>query len=253
MACSAAMSLVQRRLAALSSSETQLEWYTDWMPAIGLDNVQGVLKNKAVTGNFESRMAMQTAAIRTDNPDSPILLESSYQASGERCSSVLSIATDLLSKCFVRFGVGYHLSSGSTPGQSDTSLELAYNSCGRIIGGDVAQLYVPGTTSFYRAFTGWIPAAHAAKVKAAIVILNASANFRCQLAQRTATTSRESTSAWSSALEGGWHSGNGEYNTGEVSLSNGSSFWVQFGLEYQLSSGSSGEATASVSVAVRAS
>lgn len=253
MACFSSTPAFQKRLLALSSSEVQYEWFTAWMPAIGLDEVQGVLKNKAVTGNFESRMAMQAAAIRTDNPDSPILLESSYTGSGERCSSVLAITSDLTSKYFVRFGVAYHLSSGSTLGQSDTSLEVAYNSCGKIVGGDVIQLFAPSTTSLYRAFTGWIPAIHAAKAKAALVVQNASANFRTQLAVRTATTSREVTSAWSSNLEGTWHSGNGEFNTGEVALSLGSAYWVQMGLEYQMSAGSNGEATASMSVSVRTS
>lgn len=253
MSCFSMTSPIQKRLVALSDSVVQYEWFTDWMPAIGLDEVQGVLKNKAVTGNFESRMAIQTAVIRTDNPDVPSLLESSYQAQGERCSSVLDVTSQRSTKFFVRFGVAYHLSSGSTPGQSDTSLEIAYNSCGRIIGGDTAQLVVPGATSCYRPFTGWIPAHHAAKVKAAIVVTNGHANFRCQLAYRTATTSRESPNAWSSNFESTWHSGNDEFNTGEVTLSISSHFWVQFGLEYNLSSGSDGEASVSMSVGVRTS
>jgi len=253
MHCFTLTSPVQKRLYALSDAVVQYEWFTAWMPAIGFDSVQGVLKNKALTGNFESRMALQTAAIRADNPDTPVLLESSYQGSGERCSTVLNVAGDTDDKYFVRLGVAYHLSSAGNPGQADVSLELAYNACGKIIGGDVAQLFVPGTTSQYRPFTGWIPASHAAKVKAALVVLNSSANFRCQLAMRTATTSREATGSWSSNLEALWHSGDGEFNTGEISLSNGSVFWVQFGLEYQLSSGSNGQASVSMSVAARTS
>lgn len=253
MSCFTVTGPVSRHLTALSDAVVQCEWYTDWIPATGLDYVQGVLKNKAVTNNFEARMVMQTAAVRADNPDAPILLESNYQASGERCSSVLDLTTDLEDRFLVRFGVAYHLSSAGNPGQSDTSLELAWNACGKQVGGDTLQLQVPGTGSQYVPLTGWIPAHHAAKLKAALVVTNAHANFRCQMAVRTANTSREATNAWSTNLEGGWHTGNGEVNTGEVPLSLSGSFWVQIGLEYSLSSGSDGEATVTASIAIRSS
>jgi len=76
-------------------------------------------------------------------------------------------------------------------------------------------------------------------------------NFRQQLAYRTATTRLQQTSAWSTNFEGAWHTGNGEFPTGEITLSIGSAMWVQFGLEHSLSSGANGGAQVETSVAIR--
>ncbi len=253
MTCSQTLGPYQSRLTAISST-VQYAWLTGWFPTIGVDKIKGVLRNRGVDGNFQSRMAMQLATIRTDDPTSIALLESNYmQGAGERCSGVLDISSDTANKFFMRLGVAYSVSSGTSPAAADVGLELAYDAYGQVVGSTSLDLLTPGTASRHVPITGWIPAIHADKVKAAIVVTNAVGTFRSQLAYRTATTSQQDTGSWSTNLEGSWHSGDGEFATGELSLSTGSVMWVQLGLEHSLASGSNGGAQVDTAVAIRRS
>ncbi len=251
MPCGQLLGPYQARLAAISTT-VQYHWLTGWFPATGVDNIKGVLRNRAVDGNFQSRLVLQLATIRTDDPSAPVLLEASYlQDAGERCTGVLDISNSTASKYFMRLGIAYSVHTGSSIAAADVGLELAYNSCGEIIGATSLDLVAPGTNSLHTPITGWVPAMYAAKVKAIIIVTNAIGNFRQQLAYRTATTRLQQTSAWSTNFEGAWHTGNGEFPTGEITLSIGSVMWVQFGLEHSLSSGANGGAQVETSVAIR--
>jgi hypothetical protein len=61
--------------------------------------------------------------------------------------------------------------------------------------------------------------------------------FEWMVAYRTATTSTESPNAWSSNLQGGYYSANGEYNSDELSLTVTNDMWVQIGIQYQSNDG----------------
>ncbi|MCK6508120.1 hypothetical protein L6R53_32930 [Myxococcota bacterium] len=225
---------------------------TGWFPAIGVDRLKGVVINRAVDGSFQSRLALQLAEIRTDKPGAPILLEASYlQGAGERCSGLLDVSNDTAANFFMRLGVAYSVQTGASPAGADVGFQVAYDACGQVVGGASLNLATPGTASQHVPITGWLPAIHADKVKALIVVTNAFGAFRAQLAYRTATSIQQITNAWSTNFEGAWHSGNGEYNTGELALSTGSAMWIQFGLEHSLSSGANGGAQVDTAVAIR--
>lgn len=234
-----------------TSTDVLYYWFTGWQPAIGLDDIKSGVHLKGISGNIQARLAIQVANVRTDNPSTPAILESSYSNTQDRCTGVLDVSATTSTPMFVRFGVAYNLSSGTTPGQADVSVDFSWPACGQAAGGGTFALLAPDTNSRYQAISGWIPAIFADIAKAAIVVTATIGNFRCQLAYRTATSFKESTSGWSSNLEELWHGGNGEYTTGEKTLSASSSMWVQVGIEYSLSSGTNGSAQVSVAAAVR--
>jgi len=176
MPCGQLLGPYQARLAAISAT-VQYHWLTGWFPATGVDNIKGVLRNCAVDGNFQSRLVLQLATIRTDDPSAPVLLEASYlQDAGERCTGVLDISNSTASKYFMRLGIAYSVHTGSSIAAADVGLELAYNSCGEIIGATSLDLVTPGTNSLHTPITGWVPAMYAAKVKAIIIVTNAIGN-----------------------------------------------------------------------------
>lgn len=68
--CGSKTPATEKRLTA-QSGEIAYEWFTPYLMGMGLDRVRGVLKNKGAGANFRSRLAMQVALVRTDNPDAP--------------------------------------------------------------------------------------------------------------------------------------------------------------------------------------
>ena len=229
------------------------KWYTDWLPALALDKIKTNLKAKNVSGNHQCRVACQTAATRGDNPDSPTQLESSWMTGmNERCSGILDITANTNMAWLVRFGVAYNLTSGSTPGSADVGLEITYDTYGRLLGSPSFDLFAADTSNYYRILGPWMPAIHVDKVKAAIIVHNASTNFQCRLAVRTANTAIESPGAWTTTFDA-WHSGAGEFNPGELSPSSSSDMYIQLGLQYAMSSGTNGIANVTVHHGIRRS
>ncbi len=218
------------------------------MPAIGLDNVKAVLRSHAVSGNFQLRLAMQTALVRVELPEAPSTLDQLLVGDGERCTGMISVAESTASKFFVRFGVAYSLSSGSALGQADVSFALSHTQCGQIVGGRSLSLASNATADAFALVTGWVPAIQVQKVKAVTVCRSLNGGFEWKLCYRTATTSKETPSAWTSL--GGSYLGAGEFDTGDVTLNVDSSMYVQFGVLYHSSSGA-GDAQVDTSFAVR--
>ena len=103
--------------------------------------------------------------------------------------------------------------------------------------------------------TGWIPSILADKIEVAGIIGSRSGNAQLMVCYRTAPTSQEGPSTWTlTDLEAGWHAADGEFNTGELTLSLGSVLWVQVGLKVRNSSGTSlGQLDVSVTTCVRKS
>ena len=87
--------------------------------------------------------------------------------------------------------------------------------------------------------SGWLPSLLVDKVEAAGLIGSRAGNIEMMLCYRTATTSPEAPAAWTTSpdLEAAWHTTDGEFNTGELSLTLGSYQWVQFGLRVKNTSG----------------
>lgn len=248
--CSSGPSSAQKHLVA-TSTEVVYEWFTGWRPTTGVKNVRFVLKRRAVTGSFQCRPCYQLAQVRSDNPDAPTLLDTGMTAgAGEKCVAS-DVALSLGGKMLVRYGVAYALSSGTTPGQADVDLTVVDDGCGDTLGSVVANLTTMTTADGYFVLTGWHPALQSAVVKAAVVQSGLSGNFQARLAYRTATTSVEVPNAWSTAWDG-WRGTNGEWCTGELLPSASSDMWVQFAVQYGLSSGTTlGQGVVSVTLTAR--
>lgn len=259
MACGFLTPATTRHLSTNLSGANSVvhEAFTDWIPVMGLDSVRALLRFAALTNQFQGQLAYQTAATRTDQPDAWGVLD--QVTSTDRCTGSISLSGVTANKFYIRFGIAYNLSSGSTNSQADVSLQLSYSICGSLVGTATLQALAPDTSNYFAPVTGWMPAADAAKVLAALLVSGVVGNFQCRLTYRTAQLETAVvTDNWATInLEAGWHTGNGSFNTGQLTLptsGNGRTddkMWIQFGLQFSVSSGTGGQATVSVATAVR--
>lgn len=261
MPCGILTPAITKHLASTFTGANSLrfEAFTEWMPVIGLDKLKAILRLRSLTNQFQCQLAYQTAAVRTDNPDAWATLD--QLTSTDRCTGVLDVSSALAGKFYVRFGLAYNISSGSTNSQADATLQLSYDACGMVAGGVTLQALAPDTSNYFAPVTGWIQAIDAAKVLAAILVSGVVNNFQCRLTYRTATVDTGVIADnWAVVnLEAGWHTGNGEFNTTLLTLPTGvgqsgridDKMWIQFGLQFSVSSGTAGQATVSVATAVR--
>ncbi len=116
--------------ASLSTTTTAnaIHWFTGWMLVVGLDKLKATIKNRSIIGTatFQTQLAMQTAAVRTDNPDTPLTLDSALQGAGERCSGVEDVAANTDDVFWVRFGVAYALQAGQSGfAQAEVAFQLS--------------------------------------------------------------------------------------------------------------------------------
>lgn len=232
----------------------------DWAAAIGLDTLQAAIIVTAMytaSGNTKAQLAVQTASVRTDNPDAWAVVSVtggglSVVGQNHGASASLDVSGLTAAKAWVRWGVAFSMDSGGTaPGSADVTLTVAGVVLGEMIGGWRGQLTSSVTSDANIAITGWVPAIWAQKVMAALLVTSADANFRCRLRYRTAESSQSAPGSWTNTGDSN-QSGNQERVAVDNALSLGSNLWVQFGLAYSSSSGTS-SADVMVSVGVRRS
>jgi len=231
-----------------TSSTVQYEWYTDWLPTDGVDNIRAVLKAKNTSGGqFGWQLAIQYATVRADNPDTPGTLGTQQDSDGEYVTGDLAVGTSMQSKRLFRLGVAY-FSAGAAV-QGDVALVASWKSVGTILGAQTVNLEVVDSGGIkYMPLTGWVPATFMAKIKAAFILsgLTITSNFRYQLAYQLATTSVQQPDAWATA-EASWttpSTANNERNTGEITVSASSKMWFRLGVAYSMTSGVDQNATA---------
>lgn len=198
-----------------NSGELQYVWFTTWFLAVGIDKLRAVIKNRGVVGNFQSQLAYQVAEVRTDVPGAPTAVANTIKTgAGELNTEDVNIASATGPVFFVRVGIAYKISSGTTPSRADVSLEVSFDQCGKSVGtrsftvstdlGSGSKITVP--------ITDFFPAVSADKLKCAIIVSGASSDFRCELAYRPATTSKQSPGSWNNSFTpaGPTYSGNTE-------------------------------------------
>lgn len=246
MSCGSVLPASQVSLSAMSGL-TAYHWTTAWAPCTGLSSFDATLKAKAVSGSFRCQVVVQYAAVRADDPDAPSSVGSALTGAGESLTSSGDISGTTSTKMWRRYGIKYDLTAGSAA-TADVELQVAENSCGQVLATWSGVLVASSTTRAYQEIGMWVPAILAQKIKAAIVVNSLSGNFQWRLTYRTATTSKESPSAWTSD----WDTTNnpdrtaGEVNTGELSPSLSGKMWVQIGIQYNLSGATAGQAFFSV-------
>ena len=241
---------IQKRLDCSTTSLTYV-WFTNFFPCIGVDKAKAVLKNRAVSGNFQSQLCVQYASVRTDMPDAPSAVGSPLVGAGESCTGVVDIATDTASKLYMRVGVAHSLSSGSSLGGADVTLDLSYVACGRIVSTVSREYLAYSTTSVSQAISGWLPALEVEEIKVGVVVSGLTGNAQWRICWRIATTSTEAPGAWTTT-ESFRNTNNTEVNTGEITISAASDMYIQIGAEVSLSSGSTpAQVTLVTALAVR--
>lgn len=253
MSCINATREITKQLSTTVTAN-RYEWFAGWMPAAGVDFVKFVLKVKASSGaqNLVVQPVIQVAKVRTNDPDSPSLLgDVSQTGNGETPSVRLNVSATTAAKQFVRFGVAYKASSsGDAAGM--VSLQTFTEVYGKIVATETLQLVAPDTNSYYVPLTGWMPSLMVTKAKAALVVTNATGNFKVGLAYQIASTSPEITASWVAA---GSLYASGEHNTGDQTLTYGGTppeAWVRLGLKYTNHvSGSNGQGVVTASVSIK--
>lgn len=252
MPCGKSTGAKQRQIVAYSTT-VAYEWFTDWMPCVGMDSMRAVMKIKASSNAyFQGQICIQVASVRTDEPDQPILKDSQRTGNGEWCTGNLDISADTDDKMFIRFGVAYNYQSAQSQSSSTVELEVTYQQCGEIVAAATHQLTTMTTDAQYIAITGWLPAHFVDKVKAAVVCNGLTGNFRWRLAYRTAGTSKDSPNAWGNVTDANAPYQSGETNTNDLAITNTGIMWVQIGIAYFLSTGSTlGQATVAAAIGVR--
>lgn len=231
---------------------------TDWGPAIGLDTLMAaiiVTSMYTASGNTKAQLAVQTASVRTDAPDAWAVVSvtgGGLSVVGEThgASAELTVSSLTASKAWVRWGVAFSLDTGATgPGSADVTFTASGVCVGKMIGSWRGQLVSSVTSDATIAITGWIPVVWAKKVMAPMLVTSASANWRCRLRYRTSESSTSAPGNWTDTGDTD-HSGNQERVAVDNGLSLGSNHFVQFGLGYSSSSGTS-IADISITVGVR--
>lgn len=243
------MPYTEERLVATSTT-VQYEWYTDWMPTEGIDNIRSVLKGKNATGSYFSfQLAVQYAAVRVDEPGAPGTLGAAQVGSVEYQTGDLSVATNMAANRLFRLGIAYFTAQGgSGVQQGDVGLQASWKQTGTSLGTTRVTLEVVDTGTKYAVLTRWMPATLMTKIKAAFVltsITGASSNLKYQLAYQTAETKVQQPKAWTNA-EAGFTTPQNTYderNTGERDLTT-TDMWFRLGVAYALTSGVDNNVTA---------
>ncbi|MBK7400382.1 MAG: hypothetical protein IPJ34_30040 [Myxococcales bacterium] len=239
----------EAHLVATSTTE-QYAWFTDWMSTAGIDNLRSVLKCKNATGAyFQWRLAIQYAAVRSDEPDAPSTLGSAQTSSGEYQTGDISVATSMGTKQLFRLGIAYTTApNGSGVQQGDVGLQASWKQVGTDLGPASVAVSVVDTGTKYEVLTPWLPATIMSKVAAAFTmtsITGASANLRYRLAYQTAGTRVQQPNAWQN-LEADWTTPQNAYNerhTGMLDLTT-TDMWFRLGVAYSLTSGVDNNVTA---------
>lgn len=228
----------ERHLFATSST-VQYEWFTGWLSTDGIDNIRAVLKGKNAGASFTWQLAIQYAAVRSDEPGSPATLGSQQSSSGEYQTGDISVANNMASNRLFRLGIAY--SSPNAVQQADLVLTASWKSVGTFLGRRRVTLAAVDTGTKYEVLTGWLPATFMSKIKAVFMlnsITGASSNLRYQLAYQTAGTSVQQPNAWVNA-EQGFNTPSVSYNernTGEITVST-TDMWIRLGVAYGMTTG----------------
>ncbi len=244
MPCHEKTPVYEKRLSVQSSTQTKVEGMTPWKPLVGTDSVTALIRRTALvkegTGDLQVHLAVQTADVRTTDPDAwSTSYGSWYTDAGVDCTGALDISSLTADKLWIRYGLAYKATSSSLSlGEVCAALQLAWTSAGQVVGGATVELSTSTSTDFYQATTEWIPYAWADKVKFGLILSNRQGNLEVQVACQTAEEDVESPDAWSSVSGSSARSANGEWCSGELDLTATGKMWIRFGIRYKATSGS---------------
>ncbi len=247
--------LVQDRLSVGGETSEHVALVLPWVSGTGLDTVVALLRRTALTregaGDVQVKLAIQTAAVRTTDPDDWTGLGSWYSNDGVDCTGSVDVSSYTAGKLHVRFAIMYRASASTlSAGEVCAALQVAWCSLGRVVGGRTTTLTTSTSTDFYETFTDWIPYAWVDEVKMGLIVTDRQGNLQVQVAYQTAEAEVEDMDAWANVPGSSAQSSDGEWCTGELDLQATGKMWIRFGLRYQATSGSA-SATVTLITTVR--
>lgn len=197
MSCIKNTGPVDRRVVVTSTTEIFIP-LTDWLPALGVDQVRFGFRLLAESGGLQGRPAYQTATAVIDEAGSGG--RAVPQGLGTPVSGPLDALTFALSLGtvqWVRFGVMVSLDQAGAPGQGDVLLQATFPGCGKPLGRFVEQVHIGGNTSAAVVpITGYVPALSFERFRSAIVVTGVSGALQTQLAIQTADVSSKTPNGW---------------------------------------------------------
>lgn len=241
--------------AAISATTTTdvFTWLTGWIPAIAIDDAMATLKIANAVNTIRVQPVVQFAVIRIDKPSAPTTVGSVQSNDGEYfvSASDYNIGASAPGNTFVRFGVAHHVNTAPNTGRADVAFQLSFRQKGRLLTPWSAHLVATSATKQFIPISGWMTGLDAVKVEGTIVVTDLTGSLELKLTYRTATASPESPDAWDTTGLGSPINSNSENNTGELTPTTTSKMWVQFGLYYDVTAGSLGQADVFVLLGIR--
>jgi hypothetical protein len=214
----------------------------------------GTLKLSNMVNNMRVVLATQVAEVRIDRPSAPVPLAgfTPHSADGDYYYSAgdIGVAALVAGQTFIRFGLSQTVSSAPNTGRADANLQVASRQLGRLIAPWSGHLVATTTTSQFVPIARWMPAPSVVTFAGTYILTSVTGNFQMRLTYRTAATSPDNADAWASGF--GSFIPSGEDNTGELTPTTTGKMWIQLGVEYSLSAGTTpGNADLMVLVGIR--
>jgi len=247
---------VNQAVSATSSSYVYF-WLTRYIACMGMDMAQSTIKVANITGNLQVTPFVQFAEVRPDKPRAPGGIPSvtptviSTNSENIVPASDYAMAAAAAGNTYARFGVGCKVSSGSL-GTADVAFQLSFLQLGMLLTPWSGHLVATSTTTIFIPIAAWMPALNVKAFEATIVMSDITGLCAVDLVYRTAAKSTEDPDAWSAGILTAALTANGETNSGERTVSLTGKMWVQPGLMYKLTSGTTpGQVDISVLLGVR--
>lgn len=254
MSCGGSTGQSFKRLNALSPTFAY-EWYTGWMSCVGLDTIMATIVGRACSSDhLQLQLVQQTAQVRTDDPNPPVLkgsIVSPTSGSADSNSTILDISGDTGPAAFVRWGIAYRYASGQSQASGDVGLEIGYVRCGELVGAGTWQLDSSTTSMRYIPVSDWLVRVLVDEVKLISLLTNLTGPLQYRLVYRTVATDKANPSAWQNVTDSNAPYGVGDVNTGDLPVSLGQNMLVQFGIGYQLGAAGQGQGTLAAAVGIR--
>lgn len=238
MSCVRLLPQVQHHLDAWSTTAV-INWFTPWQAAVAMDAAAATMKIANTSGGISLQVYVQLAESRIDKPSAAIAVGTGQTTDIEYYISAadFDLATVVPGNAFIRFGVGHKITgTPPTQGQADVTLEVTYQQCGMFLPAWANHLVAVSTTKQFIPISGWMPALGVVKIGGVVVATGRTGNIVAILTFRVAETSTELPDPWDDTGIGSVFS-NGEQNTDEIPVTTTGNMWVQIGVMYFLSSG----------------